>query len=184
MDAGNLLNTGPHPLDQALEMFGPKTYPEVFCVMDRANTSGDAEDHVKMMLRAPGHPVVDIEISSCCVYTPYVYQVYGTNGGLTGDHGHLEWKYFKPDEALQRSLEDGPTPDRAYCSETLKWYEETWDSTPEELDFQYRVEKLYRRLYDHMVNGGAFEITMEQIRRQIAVIEECHRQNPLSKAVK
>jgi hypothetical protein len=32
-----------------------------------------------------------------------------------------------------------------------------------------------------MVNGGELTVTAEQVKKQIAVIEEAHRQNPLSK---
>lgn len=178
--AGNLYNTGPHPLDQALQLFGDAD-PEVCCMMDRVNTFGDAEDQVKIILRGPGRPVIDLEISSCAAYSPYVYQVYGSNGGLTGDHGHLEWKYFKPEEAPEQHLVSEPMPDRKYCAEELKWYNDAWDSTKEELHFDFRVEKFYDALYETMVNGHPLVVTVPQIRRQIAVIEECHRQNPLSR---
>jgi hypothetical protein len=33
-------------------------------------------------------------------------------------------------------------------------------------------------LFKTLTQGRPLEITPEQIRRQIAVIEECHRQNP------
>ncbi|MCM8769972.1 MAG: Gfo/Idh/MocA family oxidoreductase, partial [Candidatus Omnitrophica bacterium] len=42
---GTLNNTGPHAIDQALQLFGGKK-PELFCVMDRVLTLGDADDHV------------------------------------------------------------------------------------------------------------------------------------------
>ena len=54
-NGGNLLNTGPHPLDQALALFG-EGMPKVACYMDRANTWGDAEDYVKLILSGEGHP--------------------------------------------------------------------------------------------------------------------------------
>ena len=38
--------------------------------------------------------------------------------------------------------------------------------------------KFYSMLYKALTKGKALEITPEQVRRQIAVIEECHRQNP------
>ncbi len=53
-DGGSLLNTGPHPLDQALQLFGTDAMPEMACIMDRTNTFGDAEDFVKLILRREG----------------------------------------------------------------------------------------------------------------------------------
>ena len=49
-NGGNLLNTGPHPLDQALQLFGPDRMPRVHCTMDRATTLGDAERLSKELL--------------------------------------------------------------------------------------------------------------------------------------
>jgi scyllo-inositol 2-dehydrogenase (NADP+) len=43
-NGGNLMNTGPHSVDQALLLFGNESMPQVTCIMDRVNTFGDAED--------------------------------------------------------------------------------------------------------------------------------------------
>ncbi len=177
---GNLYNTGPHPLDQALQLFGDED-PSVFCLMDRVNTFGDAEDHVKVVLSGANRPTIDLEISSCAGHSPYVYQVYASCGGLIGDHARLEWKYFKPEEAPEQRLVRDPLPNRAYCGEELTWHTDSWESTPEWLSFDYRVEAFYASLYETMVNGAPLAVTVPQVRRQIAVIEECHRQNPLSR---
>ena len=64
---GNLLNTGVHHLDQLLHLFGTDVMPEVACHMDRVNTRGDADDHVVLMLRAKGRPLVQLEVYSCSV---------------------------------------------------------------------------------------------------------------------
>jgi hypothetical protein len=40
---------------------------------------------------------------------------------------------------------------------------------------------LYLNLYQAMVNGKPLEVQFDEVKRQIKVIEECHRQNPLSK---
>lgn len=181
MCAGNLFNTGPHPLDQALQLFGDAD-PEVFCLMDRANCFGDAEDHVKMILHGKGHPTIDLEISSCCAYPLYTYQVYGTQGGLSGTMNHFDWKYFKPEEAPEQKASRDPLPNLAYCSEQLKWYEEKWDANDEEKDlFFYMGTRFYKNIHDALVNGAPLTVTPMQVRRQISVIEEAHRQNPFPK---
>ncbi len=179
MCGGNLLNTGPHPLDQALQLLGDVDPEKILCYMDRANTFGDAEDHVKLIMSAAGHPVVDLEVSSCAAYSPYVYQVYGTNGGLTGDHKTLSWKWFDPIEAPRQKLLREPLEGRAYCSEKLPMYEAGWTTSDEGFDFHSRVEKFYLNLHDAILDGAALEVPLHQVRRQITVIEECHRQNPL-----
>ncbi|WNQ09051.1 Gfo/Idh/MocA family oxidoreductase [Paenibacillus aurantius] len=183
-NGGNLLNTGPHPVDQALQLFGGEEMPEVVCVMDRANTFGDAEDYVKLLLKGEGRPTIDLEISSCSVFPRDAFVVHGTNGGLRGNGQKLEWKYFKPEEAPEQKLEREPlmTPEGrpAYCSEQLTWHTGSWqESLPEDrTTFEYMTEELYRMLYRTLVNGEPLEITPQQVRRQMAVMEECRRQNP------
>jgi predicted dehydrogenase len=183
-NGGNLLNTGPHPMDQMLELFGGDSMPNITCVMDRANTYGDAEDHVKILMHGSGHPTIDLEISSCCAYPLYSYQVYGVFGGLTGTLKRLEWKYFKPAEESEHELIREPFPGRGYCTESLNWHTDSWEPSPEEADFfHYMAREFYASLYDSLTNGSPLVVTPQRVRRQIAVIEECHRQNPLSASV-
>ena len=190
MHGGNLLNTGPHPLDQMLMLFDAKAMPEVWCKMDRANTFGDAEDHVKLILSGKGKPTIDLEISSCCAYPLYTYQVFGTHGSLTGLGTQLKWKYFDPAKAPARKLIRQPLAgDKGqpiYCGEQLPWVEEAWDLPKEVADtmFPYMAGQLYDNLHAALTQGAPLTVTPQQVRRQIAVIEEAHRQNPLSKLKK
>lgn len=184
-NGGNLLNTGPHPLDQCLQIFGAESMPEVMCVMDRVNTFGDAEDYVKVMMRKAGHPVIDLEISSCDALPLGVYHVQGQYGTISGSMNELTIKYYDPNKAPKQELVRTPMKNAsgqpAYCSETLDWIEEKWE-LPEEYraGFDYLNRIYYKKLYDTLVHGADMEVTAAQVRMQIAVIEECHRQNPLS----
>jgi len=182
-NGGSLLNTGPHPLDQALQLFGTDKMPQVTCVMDRVNTWGDAEDYVKVLLRGPGRPLIDLEISSCCAYPSFTYSLQAANGGLKGSMNHIEWRYFIPDEAPEQHLIRSPLSDAngmpCYCSEELKWYEDSWDMPEQRGLFDTMSGLLYDMLYETLVNGKPLEITPQQVRQQIAVIEECHRQSSI-----
>ncbi|MBT3274520.1 MAG: Gfo/Idh/MocA family oxidoreductase [Spirochaetales bacterium] len=179
-NGGNLLNTGPHPLDQALQLFGTAEEPEIFCLMDRANTFGDAEDHVKLILSGKNSPTIDLEISSCSAYPSPTYTVYGTRGGLQGTTSHLEWKCYNQVEAPEQKLIEDPLPDKQYCTEELKWHEGVWDIPAEEADlFDTMGLQYYNDLYGVLTEGKEPVVKVEEVRRQIEVIEECHRQNPL-----
>ena len=183
-NGGNLLNTGPHPLDQALQLFGDAEDPKVFCLMDRANTYGNAEDHVKLILHGDKSPTIDLEISSCSAHTPYTYQVYGTRGSLTGTMTHLEWKYFRENEAPKQRLLREPLDGRVYCREDLPWHEGSWDVPEGESNLLDTTGlSLYRDLHAGLAERKETVVKIEQVRRQIAVIEECHRQNPLSTGI-
>ena len=76
MCAGELLNTGPHPLDQAIQFYGDADPEKIVCTMDRANTFGDAEDHIKLLLMGKGHPTIDFEVSRCCMFPGNTYEIY------------------------------------------------------------------------------------------------------------
>jgi predicted dehydrogenase len=182
-NGGNLLNTGPHPIDQALQLFGTDVMPEVTCIMDRANSFGDAEDYVKIILRGPGRPVIDVEISSCSTFPVPVYRIQGTRGGIQGTTTRLEWKSFKAEEASERSVIKEPlsNPDGtpAYCSEQLQWHEGSWEFAPGSAElFRTMAHRFYTMLHRSIAEGTQLEITPEQVRQQVAVMEACFEQNP------
>ncbi len=169
--------------------------PDIACYMDHTdNSAGNAEDHVKLILSKPGHPLIDLEISSCCAYPCFTYQLYGTRGGLKASTSAMEWRYFKRAEAPVRRLKKAPlakpdgTPD--YCRDNLTWHTGSWPQASQEKSDQAAYsaataaslgsmnQAYYDMLYDTMVLGKPLVITPEQVRRQIAVIEQCRRLNP------
>lgn len=107
-NGGNLLNTGAHFLDQALQLYGTDTMPRVLCQMDSANSFGDAEDYCKIVLTGQNRPLIDLEISSCNAYPGSNYVVQGTNGGIKATGNSVEWKYFKSEEAPEQQLQEQP----------------------------------------------------------------------------
>lgn len=184
-NGGNLYNTGPHPLDQALNILNDyDNMPNVFCKMARAHTFGDAEDYVKLILTAPGKPLIDLSISSCDAYPLFTYKIHGSRGGLMGGMGAFDWKYYKDEEAPEQKLIREPLEKEeglpAYCGEKLPFVEEHFESDPSS-PFIDAVDNYYAMTYDAIVNGVEPEITPYQVRQQIAVIEECHRQNPFDR---
>ncbi len=182
LNGGNLANTGPHPLDQALNILDYYDgMPQVFCHMDRCNTFGDAEDYCKLILKAPDRPIIDLDISSCDAYPAYTYKVEGTRGTLKGNMAHIDWKYFKEEEApkqqlIRESLTSGEEKLPAYCVESLKWYEEAWDGDPQ-APFIAAVQTYYDQVYALFTEGREHDIKLYQVRQQLAIIREAHRQN-------
>jgi predicted dehydrogenase len=179
---GNLLNTGPHPLDQALQLFGTDVMPQVTCFMRNATSYGDADDHVLLLLSGENRPLIQLEISSCCRYPTHTYNIYGKRGGLKGTTSRLEWEYYDPQTAPELKLITTPLnhPDGtpAYCSDALTWHKEEW-SAPENIGlFEGMSHAYYSMLYRALTSGESLEITPQQVRQQIAVIEESQRQNP------
>ncbi len=179
---GNLLNTGPHPVDQALQLFGTDIMPQVTCFMRNAISYGDADDHVLLILSGEGRPLIHLEISSCCRFPSYTFNVYGTRGGLKGDTRQIAWEYYDPATAPKLELITTPLhkPDGtpAYCSDNLQWIKEEWKAEENKGLFESMSHAFYSMLYRTLTAGEPLEITPQQVRQQIAVMEECHRQNP------
>jgi len=175
---GSLYNTGPHPVDQALQLLDYQDNPHIVCHMDRVNTFGDAEDYVKLILTAPNRPIMDIEISSCNAYPGFTYNIMGSYGGLKGSDREINWRWFKPDEAPPQKLIKEPLHDEnwmaLYCSENLIWHEDKWQ-VDDPGTFTLATEKLYDSVNEHLTNGTPLVVTPEQVRQQIWVMEEAHK---------
>lgn len=173
---GSLNNTGPHFLDQALELFG-EGEPEVFCQMDRALTLGDADDHAKVILHGEGHPSVEVEITAACAYPQDMWLVMGTRGGLRGGGKRLDWRWVDFEQLSAREVELAPTPDRSYNREQLPWQSDSWEPDPDKA--VPLAEQFYRDLYATLRERAPLTITPESVRRQIAVLERCHEMSPV-----
>ena len=78
--------------------------------------------------------------------------------------------------------------DRQYTREDLNWKEKHWnleegknkDAVGYTLrSFSSGPARIYSNVHDVLLGKGKLEITLPQVRKQIAVIAECHRQNKL-----
>ncbi|MCR4623003.1 MAG: Gfo/Idh/MocA family oxidoreductase [Clostridiales bacterium] len=179
---GNVRNTGPHPLDQAMDLLG---FPEDVTVVSRLgrfNTFGDAEDFAKIILMVPGKPWIDVEISSCDCYAPYLYKITGSDGCLRATLGTVEYKYLDKArlEAHGQIMDPLCKPDGtpSYCSEKLEFIEKTIDV--ETGAFNTAVRDYYDMIYYALTEGRPMEITPEQVLTQLKVIDKIHAQNPLT----
>ena len=176
---GSMNNTGPHLIDMGLLLFGAAE-PEVTCVRDRVRTLGDADDHVLIVLRAPGAPTVQIEITAACAYPQEQWLVMGTEGGLAGSSSALRWRYVKPGSLPERTLSTAPTPDRSYNRDTVQWVEHAWSR--DEAGEGPGEGGFYRDLHACIRAGGPLPVPPEQVLTQMRVMEECRRQAPLAPA--
>ena len=178
---GSLRNTGPHPIEQALDILDLDELPQIVSRLDMANTFGDAEDYVKVLLLAPGKPAVDVEISSCDAFSDYTYKIQATRGSLKATLSHIDYQYFAEEDEAPRTLTLEPLSDEAglpcYCSEKLTWHKCAEDIAGSAFDTA--VCLYYDNIYAHLTEGAPLIIQPEKIARQIALMEEVHRQNPL-----
>ena len=174
---GQLTNWGPHVIDHALQLLNldADVMPDVWVDMRNVLSSGDADDHIELMLRAPGKegenngPLVQVEISAAMVYGQDRWQIAGKNGGLKGNNSKLEWKWVDWSDYPERPVERTPTPGRSYNREQLDWKTEEWSNEGDkdgDLTAQF-----YNNFARSVREGAPLDITPQSVRQQIAVIE-------------
>lgn len=180
--AGSTYNTGPHPIGMGLGFLDFDREARVaYSRLDTALTSGDADDYAKILLTAPGRPLVDIEISSMDAYASYNVKVQGSKGTLKATPSSYEMTYIRDGENPERPviedfLKDGDG-NPIYCKEKLVKHVESdaFSGTA----FDVGTAKLYEQLYYKITEGRAMTVTPEMAAAVISVIETVHAQNPL-----
>jgi scyllo-inositol 2-dehydrogenase (NADP+) len=166
---GQLRNNGVHYIDQALHLMGP-CEPEVICFRENVLSLGDAEDHVKVIMHAPGAPLATVEVSSATAYPQEHWLVLGTQGSLAGSVESLRWKYFLPEEMPERALSVEPTTGRTYNSEKIPFHEETWTG---DASFLPMGVAFYLDLYRTLREGAPLAVSLESARRVMQIVEQC-----------
>ncbi len=174
---GGLLNVnGTHLVDQAIQFFGPGPI-DVTANLQRALSCGDAEDHVKVLLRGDG-PTVDIEVTNCCGYPQDRWLVMGTHGSLRGTPDKLTWKTVDWSTMPERTLDPRPfAADRAYPHDDLTWVTHQWESGD---DFRQPYLAFYRDFHAAVRQGRALHVTPQSVRRTIDVVNRCYAQADLN----
>ncbi|HBE13714.1 MAG TPA: gfo/Idh/MocA family oxidoreductase [Clostridiales bacterium] len=181
--AGNLVNTGPHPLDQVLNLMDAyDIMPNVYSRLASVNVAGDAEDYCKVVIQAPGKPWIQVTISTCDAYSDYNYKIHGSCGTLRATLSTVKYKYFDPKAVPLPVLPREPlivNGKPAYCKEPipLPWVEEEINCTGDA--FTSAVSAYYNMCYDAIFNGIEPEIQPYQIRQQVAIEEKIYKDNPL-----
>ena len=164
---GMLNNVGTHIVDLGLQFLGEGDAQDVFADIRVALASGDAEDHVKVVLKGKGGPTIDVEMSSVCAYAQDAWGVMGTCGGLRGTSKELQWKWVDFSKMPARPVDRTPTANRSYNKEEYLWQEDSWRAPAggsTTCDF-------YRDLYQSLRRGAALVVTPQSVRRQLALLE-------------
>ena len=180
---GSAYNTGPHPIGLALGFLDfDKNTQVVYSRLDKALTCGDAEDCVKILLTAPGKPLVDVEINSTDAYADHNLKIQGSRGTFIASLSAYKYKYIA-DKVLpvQSPIEDFLHADDGepiYCSEKLDIQEVTGEMDVAAA-FNVAVAQFYEELYWAIAEGRPMSVTPEMAAEIIAVIDKCHIDNPM-----
>jgi predicted dehydrogenase len=171
---GQLLNWGPHLIDWALQLVGPKAI-DVWADLKRIAAAGDAEDHVKLMIRGQGGIVADIEISGGAAMTQPPWLLLGDRGAFMIDSQHrCRLRYFEARKVRRLKASDVTPKGRSDPLSGLRgeipWVEEEWTITPA------KSATFWVELFKSIRRGSPFPVTLAEARETMRVISMAKKQ--------
>ena len=175
---GGLLNNwGPHIVDHALQ-FLDAPLADLWSDLKRIAALGDAEDHLKIVLRGANGRVVDMEISGGAALPEPEYIILGERGALICQGDEITLRYLPRDFNLPEEHASAETPGMAYTTGKggqLPWVNETigvHPSIPTEMD------DIWDHLYAAIREGVPFPVTTVQALEVIRLIELARQGTP------
>lgn len=166
---GVLNNTGPHFADLALQLLESPVIDQ-WSDLQLVTDAGDAEDHVKLLLRGRNGRVVDIEICTSCAFPEPKWTLLGSNGTLISDGNTSKIKRYDPTKVKPLKVIETPPVGRKYGNDdVLPWEEyETPSVGKSQGDF-------YDNVYGVLRHGAKQEVTPESVLEVMKVIERAKR---------
>ena len=167
---GQLNNWGPHLVDHGLRLLeSPLT--DLWSDLKLVAAVGDAEDHLKIIMRGANGRVIDIEISGGVTIPSPVYAVYGTRGTLIcKDEQDIKLKYIEPGFLPEPLTADPGTPPFVGAfgnPEVIKWRRQTIMVEPAAA---CDTPDIWKHLYAAIREKTPFPITPEEALEVVKVI--------------
>jgi predicted dehydrogenase len=177
---GQLNNWGPHIVDHALQLLGAPV-ADVWGDLKKVAAVGDAEDHLKIVLRGRNGRVVDLEISGGAALPEPEYIVFGDRGALVCDGQDIKLRYLKPGVPVQPRKADPTTPPSEGSFGTpdaLTWVRETvMVASPTGED----TPSIWDHLYAALRQGKPFPITLDEALEVVRVIDRVRQGTPFAR---
>jgi len=182
--AGGLFNTGPHPVGIALKFLDYSDDTKVvFSRLGNGLTSGDSDDYAKLILEAPGKPVVDVEVSSHDAYSQYNIKIHGTKGTFQCKLSEYKLIYIDEEASPARPVIRGFLSDEnnmpAYCVDAGRVTHEESGEFSGRAAWVEATRDLYEELYYKITEGKPMTVTPEMAAKVVNVMETVHAQNPM-----
>jgi predicted dehydrogenase len=172
---GQLLNWGPHVIDHGLQLLGAPQQPlkDLWTDLRLVAAVGDAEDHLKIVMKGASSCLVDLEISGGAAIGMPPYLVWGTRGALKCDGKRITLRYLDPEKPLERRTADEGVPGAGFGrAEELPWVEEEMDVAPANpIDFWTQVYKAVRGV-------EPFPVKNEEVLETMRVISQAKEGTP------
>ena len=147
-------------------------------------TSGDGDDCAKLLISAPGRPLIDLEIHANDPYAGYNLKIMGSRGVFQSNAGSsYKMKYWVDEENEERPViatflsDDKGMP--VYCKDNLNVHEE--EGTYNGSAFNVGTAKLYENVYHALRGEGELFVKPEMARDIIGIAEDMYKITPLPK---
>ncbi len=169
---GQLLNWGPHLIDQALRFCGGD-YKRMNSYTRQIAAAGDCEDVVMASFEGINGRIVDIEISGGVAIKQPEYIVYGTRGTLVDKGDTYSIRYLPKDYVFSEIKANPHTPQGSSfgSNQALPFIEEerTWQTN--------KLDHIWQCVYDTVRDGKEYPIKPDEAIKVMQVITEIKRQN-------
>ena len=174
---GQLNNWGPHLIDQALQLL-ESPVESVWSDLKNIAARGDAEDHLKVILRGTNRRVIDIEISGGVALPSPVYAVYGDRGSLVSeDEQDIKLKYIRPEFKMPDypASPDTPPMDGSFGGVRPQWIRKTIMTAPA---CDCKTSAIYHYLYQAIRENRPFPVKTDEAMEVVRITELIKQQNP------
>jgi len=133
---------------------------------------GDAEDHLKIIMKGENGRLIDLEISGGAAVKEPEYIIFGTRGALTCEGSTIQLKFLDPEQVLEdieAKRENPPIQGPFGRKEELKWIEETVPVAPRT---SCQTEDIWDHLYAALREGEPYPITLDEALQVMEVISK------------
>ena len=168
---GVLNNTCPHFLDLALQMLGSPV-KDVFTDLKLVTNVGDAENHVRIVMRAENGRTADLLVSSVDAFPEPKWTLLGSRGTLVSDGKEASIKCFDPAKASKYEVRRGPSRDRSYDFSGNLPFEEYTEPVAADIpgDVHDNIHAVLRE-------GATQDIMIEDVREVVRISELARRKD-------
>ncbi len=168
---GVLNNSCPHFLDLLIQLLEAPVAEE-FTDLKLVQNVGDAENHVRVIMKGENGRIADMLVSSVDAFPEPKWTILGSTGTLISDGKTMTIRAFDEAELPPYVVRPGPSLNRAYDfgDNSVPLKEETRTIDPVHGDY-------YDNVYSVMRKGAAQVVTLEQVRDVVRISEKARKKD-------
>ncbi len=178
---GQLLNWGPHIIDQSLQFLGTPVY-DMQSYLHQINAGGDCEDHLRIRFIGNNNRVVNMSISGgTALKIGRHFEAYGDRGAAIYDGSKLKVRYIDPKIVIPEIISNPGTPGATFgktgtfqSTLEVEWIEEEYELP---VDDDKSRTSFWDILYNAYITRGEINVTQFDVLAIMRVISTVKAQN-------